>query len=59
MTETQLTIPPGSIVIAFRHGEGDGPSAIVIGRSHVPYYLFADGHLEIVSEGWTGAEASH
>lgn len=35
--------PPGSLVIPFRHGEPDGPTAVVIGDGHAPYYLFRDG----------------
>jgi len=38
--------PPGSVVIPFRHGEPDGPTAVVIGEGHAPYYLFRDGHIQ-------------
>ena len=38
--------PPGSIVIPFRHGEPDGPMAVVIGPGHAPYYLFEDGRIQ-------------
>jgi hypothetical protein len=39
----------GSIVIPFRHRDEGGPTAIVIGSGHAPYYVFEDGHTETVS----------
>ncbi len=45
-TEQAPTQPPDSIVIPFRHGELDGPTAVVIGPGHAPYYLFGDGSFE-------------
>lgn len=45
-TEQAPAPPPGSVVISFRHGEPDGPTAVVIGHGHAPYYLFRDGRTQ-------------
>ncbi len=39
----------GSVVIAFQVREAEDPVCIVIGPSHRPYFVFHDGHEEVVS----------
>ena len=41
--------PADSTVTPLRYSGDDGPRAIVIGPSHPPYFVFADGRTEWAS----------
>jgi len=56
-TEQAPPPPPASVVIPFRHGEPDGPTAVVIGDGHAPYYLFRDGRTQSATPAETGPDA--
>jgi hypothetical protein len=41
--------PAGSTMTVFTFAADDEPSAVVIGPSHPPYYVYPDGHTEEVA----------
>lgn len=42
-------LPADSVVTRFRFRSQDDPEAIVIGRSHEPFFIYPGGRTEVVS----------